>query len=357
MKDYSDTERKASWLVSKIGQLRHGPNLSSPQYASIHKVVSDELMGSDHLDVVTRALGELDEEGATRLLKTIEHCSETFYYSSSVLSVIALPMAVWWRSPKDHGYRLSRVNRDAINELGQVLAGREGIRRVVFDTRPFSFAQVFSASARNFREYLWHLNAGTQVAWGHPAPLAVHSQADPMWQMVYFLGLEVSDPVAPRTLMGKELSANLPGGQSSFMNLVCSALVDLNHFHSYCPGVWYLHDALRQGEKALRRQRLHALMASVHGALPKNLPIHVIYSTAIPSVTVDLIVSKGWLHIAGTWKPFPGEGLSDFVQEMISVAAKIRNADFDLDFKLLEWSEFSKVTRSWGVVHSRRMAK
>jgi len=357
MKDYYDKERKANWLISEIGQLRHCTNPSSPQYASIRSVISAELLGNEHLEIATRALGDLDEEGAIRLLKIIEHCSETFYYSSSVLSAIALPMAVLWRSPKEHGYRLTRVNRDAINGLGHALAQRDGIRRVVFDTRPFSNAEVFSTSARDLREYLWHLNASTQVAWDHPASLAVHSQADPMWQMVYFLGLEVSDPAAPRTLMGNELSVNLRGGQSSFMNLVRSALVDSNHFHSYCPGVWYLHDGLRQGEKTLRRRRLLALMEAVHGANPNNSPIQVIYSTGPLSQTMDLIASKGWLHIAGAWKPFPEEGLNDFVQELILVAEKISNADIELKFKLLEWSEFSKIKRSWGIVHSLGMAK
>jgi hypothetical protein len=44
---------------------------------SVRKLVSQDLLQSDHPEVTARALGELDDSGATRLLQIVEHCSQT----------------------------------------------------------------------------------------------------------------------------------------------------------------------------------------------------------------------------------------------------------------------------------------
>jgi hypothetical protein len=344
-----DFERNVRRLVAEVRRLEQGHGgTSETALQSVRKLVSQDLLQSDHPEVTARALGELDNSGATRLLKIVEHCSQTFYYSSSVLSVIALPVGVCWRSPLERHYELKRVNRTALNALEQTLSQRDGIRRVVFDTRPFAFASTSVTSIRDLREYLWHLNAGNQVATEQPTPHVVFSQADPGWQMFYLLGLEMSDPSARRFFTGHELDHQLPLGKSEFMDSVAAALQDPRQLISHCHGVWYLHEALRQGQKALRRHRLSELLGALLRSVAGESYIHFTYSMPMLSHRIELVASKSWLHLHGRWSLFQEETINDFVQELKNATKVIFGNDSDPDINFMEWPEFAQFLTEHG---------
>jgi len=356
VQDYEHFERKVRILVRAVEQLQEWPATQGAAFQTIQKIVSDELLKRDYLEVTVRALGELGESAAARLLNIVEHCSQSFYYSTSVLSAIALPVAVCWRSPIERSYQLKRVNRSALKNLSLALSQRKGVHRVILDARPFSHAEAFMASARDLREYLWHLSAGTQVAWEHPAPTAVRSQADPMWQMFYLLGTEISDPTAARSLQGSELASHLQNGQSDFMNMVRNALHDPGDIQIYCHGVWYLHEALRHGQKALRRHHLQALFESVQRSVPNGGAIHANYSIAALSNEVEFIVRSNWLNLHAKWPLFQGEALNDFVEEVQSIARKIKNSSSGVDVEFMDWEDYVHQYH-WRMSHWSRSKK
>ncbi len=356
MQDYEHFERKVRILIRAVEQLQEWPATQGEAFQTIQKIVSDELLERNYLEVTVRALGELNDSAAARLLNIVEHCSQSFYYSTSVLNAIALPVAVCWRSPLERSYQLKRVNRTALNNLSQALSQRKGVHRVILDARPFSHAEAFMASASDLREYLWHLSAGTQVAWEHPAPTVVRSNADPMWQIFYLLGTEISDPAAERSLSGCELGNHLQNGQSDFMNLVRAALHDPGDIQIYCHGVWYLHDALRHGQKALRRHRLQALLESMQLSVSNGGAIHANYSVAALSNRVEYIVRRDWLNLHGKWPLFQGEGLTDFVEEMKSIKRKIKSNSSEIYVEFMDWEDYVR-EYYWQMPHWSRSNK
>ena len=99
MNQQDDFERNVRRMVASVQRIEQGQwGNSEAAFQAARKLVSQDLLQSDHPEVTARALGELDDSGATQLLQIVEHCSQTFYYGSSVLSVIAIPVGVYWRS-------------------------------------------------------------------------------------------------------------------------------------------------------------------------------------------------------------------------------------------------------------------
>jgi hypothetical protein len=343
MKERDDFDRKVNKMVSDVQFVEKWPAASAAKLKNIRQVVSEELLERDHMEVTARALGALEEPEASRLLKIVEDCSQTFSYSSCALTAMAMPVAIQWRSPLNHSYRLKRVSRTALDAMAHALSQFPGIRRVVFDARPFVIPDIVATSARNLREYLWHLNAGTQEAWGDPAPTIVYSRADPAWQMVCFLGLEIADPNVTPGMSGAGTASEIASGQCEFMGLVRTALSDPACLQFHCHGVWPLHEALRQAQKALRRHRLQEVMQSLRTSATQVCALRVIYSQPALSQQVHWVVSRAQLHLHGQWPLFQGEFLSDFVQELIRTVSELSGDNAILEFEFVKWGEFERV--------------
>jgi hypothetical protein len=317
MRTYDIFEHQAQSLVGLVRRCE-GFNGASPQLEELLKhFVATELLGRGNLDVIARALGELDEAQARRLNDMVNHCSQTFYHSTEIWSAIAVPIAVQWNRAKDAAFALRRADADCVNALAAVIRQCTGAQKVTLDRHLYSAHALFMASAHQMHDHLRQvITKGQRLA---PAikPLEVRSSNEAPWRMVYFLGAEIIDLQSKRRLN----EAGVQDAMQCFLHLGEDALTSRDSAmfkrgvvgKTICHPPMYLHDAIQHGEQAMRGYRLRHMIDEIS---KEEKSIQLFYALDAFSQTYEILLVVKWLAFELRWKLFAGERFEAFVDEI-----------------------------------------
>ena len=244
-------------MLKKVRRLAASGRMDQAAYEAVRMQVSAEIMKDGRPDVVTAALGELNDAHAEHLLnEIITHCSETFYFPDRILKAIVVPVAVRVRANKEGELTLFEGREDDLATIATTIERKMGSRRVVFDNRLYPANNLYYARPRTMRDFLSKLEAGERQADGGPKSVTLNAQANSDWEMIYFLGVEILDPGAPACLNSEVAQRAL----YTFRSHAEWAIQESNQVlfntrvnaDAKCYGFHYVNEAVKIGEQQIR---------------------------------------------------------------------------------------------------------
>ena len=121
-------------LVSAVRALVRSDGKDGAALEIVRKQVTEELMNTECLPVVTAALGKLrDEPGAALLEQSVGHHRDTFYLPDRTLSAVVVPVAIRLTSRLDGDVQLSEVHQNYVDYIAREIEREVESRKLVFD--------------------------------------------------------------------------------------------------------------------------------------------------------------------------------------------------------------------------------
>ena len=300
-------EHQVDSLVKDVCRLHQSQGLDQKTYQKIRTQVSGELVNQGRLEIAAAALGGIDDEGACdRLEDIISHCSENFFLEDRVLSAIAVPLS-------SAALSLGEADANWLSVLEQMATRITHARRVILDTRLFEGKTLFYCSANKLYQYLRHLEAGSQTTVEVPQPCTVKSDENSSWQMVYLLGVQVTDLNSERALDTIETQRAL----GKWTHRAEWALTQNPRVmftkgisaQAQCHGFHYLGQGLRVGEDIIRGYRLQEALVNFDQG---DQGVSFFYVHVWTDFQVLLLVVSHVMTIEIRWKLMGAETLDGF---------------------------------------------
>ncbi len=184
-----------------------------------------------------------------------------FSMRDGILSALVVPVAVRLQSLDKGELVIFHGVKEPLNALARVMAQRAGVRQVLFDSRLYEGVGLRLHGMQERPDFWWHLRAQEECPDGGPRFANVRSQVQPQWKLVYFLGVEVTEPGAMLSLNEDQTQRDLwvarqypERALSSHAAVARERRVSLD---ARCFGIWYLSHGLRVGDEILRRKFKH----------------------------------------------------------------------------------------------------
>jgi hypothetical protein len=295
-------------------------------------------------------MGLISEEEGGLLNEIVSHCSTTFYQSGKIVSAIAVPVALLWKSRQDRIYCLNRGERAVLESLAMKVQKRVGSQQVVLGSHLYSGSEIFGTSARDLRCRLNGLMSGSKL-YGRPIPSPLRSRIDSQWEMRYFLGVEVlndsSSPKLDDSEVQRTLVQWLSLGEYAVSPHDSSKSIGPQDRTAKCLGINYLNYAIKTGEKAIRSLRLGLLVEYVSDAAHL---VEITYCRTEISNHMEIMVSGDWFTLEYRWKVFCGESFEDFYREVCLASRKVNENCEEIIISALDYFEFLNAKSSTKLV-------
>jgi len=344
-------EHQVDALVKDVCRLHQSRGLDQKTYQKIRKQVSGELVNHGGLEIAAAALGGIDDEGACdRLKDIISHCSENFYLEDRVLSAIAVPVGFRMKSSASAALTLVEADANYLSVLEKMATRITNARHVVLGTRLFEGKTLFYCSANKLYQYLRHLEAGSQTTVEVPQPCTVKSDANPSWQMVYLLGVQVTDLNGERDVDTLETHRAL----GKWTHRAEWALTQNPRVlftkgisaQAQCHGLHYLGQGLRVGEDIIRGYRLQTALVNFDQG---DQGVKFYYVHVWTDFQVLLLVVSHVMTIEIRWKLMGAETLDGFREQLRQAIAVTMPTDTILAMEQVELYDYQKLARENGL--------
>jgi hypothetical protein len=335
-------------LVKDIHQLEFGQGADQALFQKIRRQVSGELLNLGRLEICSAAIGELhDENSVTRFRAIINHCSQHFYLQDRVLSALALPLSVRMKTAIDDPFTLKDADADHLHALAEVSKNLSGASRFQFDNRLFAGRTLFYCNARKLFAHLRQLEAGIQ----QPNEGLLHghiSTGTDGWQVVYLLGVAVSDLQAPLRI--DELQQVLGNwthlaawSVEQHKQVVFSKGVTVQ---ADCHGFHYLDRAVEVGENALRGHQLQSLLANLN---PGDKYIKFYYVHDLVNFQVKLVVVSSAMTVEHKCKLMGAETLDGFRRELAIAINTVLGSHHALGVQEVSLYDYTQLAHTHGL--------
>ena len=307
-------DRQVLALADKVRRLQASGGKEPALYESIRKQVSGELINQGKLEVVAATIGELClEEGACQsLTDLVTHCSQHFYLEDRVLSAFVLPVAFRIKGPLEAPVLVSRGDADSIASLALMIKCTTGARAVWIDPHLFD-KSLFYASARQVHDHLRQLETGDKHPMAGLRPVIVRSATEPEWQMLYFLGVQVTDLNSPRLLEDPAVQRNLANWTYHATDALtqCREVLFNRNVKPQAQnhGIWYLNRGIFEGENAMRGHRLQSMLANFDQGVKG---VKFFYTHVLAEFQVKLLICSHLLAVEFVWKLLGAETMDGF---------------------------------------------
>ncbi len=344
-------EHQVDALVKDVCRLHQSQGLDHKTYQKIRTQVSGELVNQGRLEIAAAALGGLDDEGACdRLKDIISHCSENFFLEDRVLSAIAVPLGLRMQSVGSAALSLGEADANWLSVLEQMATRITNARRIVLDTRLYDGKTLFYCSANKLYQYLRHLEAGSQTTVEVPHPCTVKSDENPSWQMVYLLGVQVTDLNGERALDTIETQRVL----GKWTHRAEWALTQNPRVlftkgiraQAQCHGFHYLGQGLRVGEDIIRGYRLQETLVNFDQG---DQGVKFFYVHVWTDFQVLLLAVSHVMTIEIRWKLMGAETLNGFREQLRQAIAVTMPTDTILVMEEVELYDYQKLARENGL--------
>jgi len=307
------TNQKAITLHALIKRLEITKNGDPCALEAVRKIVSDELLGSQGLEVTAQVLGYLNANEARRLNDIVNYCSTNFNNNQKLLNAIAVPMSMFWKSRINRTYTIYGGNQDDLDTFALNIKNEINADEIKLENKLYTIDELIRTSPANLLERLQSIINGSQNYTNHPIPSSIRSRIDLTCQMRYFLGVEIQHPDERRILDSEETQRSLQKwlylaeeAVAKKRSLLIEGTPDRT---ATCHGIFYLERATKIGEKVIRGQRLKSLIENVAS---NEYRIEIFHSFNPLFNHVDLLVSSEWLTLKYRWLLFADESTADF---------------------------------------------
>ncbi|RFO96391.1 hypothetical protein DIC66_13885 [Rhodoferax lacus] len=304
-------------LVSLVQRLEGTKGNDEGHKERVRNFVSFELIGRGSADVIARALGELDDQGADRLNDMVNHCSQTFYRRDEVWNTIAIPVALNWNIQQDSAFRSNRGDDGCLKELAHGIRQCAGSQAVVLDRHFYSATELYRAEARQLHDHLQQLVIGAPRLAPALQSMSLRSVNESSWRTTFLLGSEIID----RKDRSRLQDPGVQDALQSYLHLGADALTGRNSAmfrrgargETVCHGPLYLRDAIRSGAKALRGYRLRQMLREI---AKEEKRVTLYYAFDPMRYAFELLLAGKWLAFGLRWALFSDEVNDNFLKEV-----------------------------------------
>ena len=340
MSELGDIEREANILANQVRRLHATKCADKDLEKRVRSFVANELLEKGELAVTAWTMGLISEKEGGLLNEIVSHCSTTFYQNGKILSAIAVPVALLWKSRQDRIYCLNRGERARLESLATKAQKRVGAQQVVIGPHIYLGSEIFGTSARDLRYRLNGLMSGSKL-YGRPTPSPLRSRIDNQWEMRYFLGVEVlndsSNPKLDDSEVQRTLLQWLSLGEDAVLPHDSSKSIGPHDRTAKCLGINYLNNAIKTGEKAIRILRLGLLVEYVSESAHM---VEITYCRAEISNHMEVMIAGDWFTLEYRWRIFCGESFDDFYRDVCLASRKVNDSCEEVIISALNYSEY-----------------
>lgn len=338
-------------LVGAVRRLNASNGADAEAYTAVRRQVTGELVNRGSLDMVSAAMGILGETASGRLKDVVSHCSEKFYFEDRVLCAIVVPVAIRLVSRVGGQIEIDKARPLDLSTTAKLLERRSGAKKVVFDTRLYDAKTLFHTKPKNLSTFLSQLADGEVLPEGGPRSITVRSAPEPQWQMVYFLGVQVTEPDAP-------LMMNEEGLQRAMAQWRCHIewaitehpAVMMNKSvtaNARGHGYWYLREGVRRGENLVRKQKLKDLISNFDQGVDG---VYFNYTHDLIGFQVKLLLSSHLMTVEFRWKLFADESVDDFRAALDEVIDLLIPANEVIEKREIDMFDYDALAQKRGLV-------
>jgi hypothetical protein len=310
-------------MVEDISRLDNSGGSDSAALARIRTTVSRELLTGDVLEITMGALGVLEQDSAAqRLMDAVSYCSEHFQMEDRILSAVVLPVSIQLCAKNMLPMSICTGERSDLRELATKMVQTMGTRKVIFDTRLYKGADLNLMKYRDLREFLLQLEAGIFYPKGGPRGIEVQASSDAAsWQLVFFLGVEVTDLQSYPRLNDWPIQTQSTGWRDHpSASIEYSNEVLLNEdikVRAESHGVFYLLRGLEAGERGLRSLRIGEMLTALgtNGAGLKIFCTHDENTFQMRTLMISPLMT-----LEHKWRMYRDENLWEFQRELERLA-------------------------------------
>lgn len=315
--------RQLESLANDLRLLAESNEQDQRTFERVRTAVSGYLMSGARWTVLSACEGTLEHEAEKLMLRRmIRACRQRFDFEDRTVHAIVAPVAVQLHSEAHAGQGVNEGAADMLTLPSLILAKRLGATKVVFGNRLYAGKDLFYADARKLRELLLCLEAGDQPSETVIRPQLVQADANPAWQVVYFLGAAVMAPGHDMAIDEEEVQAEIISLRQQF----AGALTGLNrvafnrevHASAVGEGVWSLEAGVHLGESLRRRHALEQVLARF-GRTSTEAALW--YAEDRMENCVRLLVGAPGSAAEFRWDLLVGEPLTGFQQCLAAAAA------------------------------------
>lgn len=255
-------DRQVDILVENVKALAASRGYDLATAKKVRAAVAADLLNPEK-SKLNAALERLAGTNAAECLQqVIADCRQHFDLGSRSMSVLIAPVAVRLRTRKSTPVSIQRAGHEDLNTLSLLANARLGSKKVVFDRRIYSAADLANARSAQLLELgqaLLRDEADPDVGMSSYKLL---SNDDWAWEMVYLLGFEERDP-------GDTPVANEAETQAELHRWLCYAETAISQVDQILfdddveaevkpHGIWYAAEGLKRGEDLIRAYRVNA---------------------------------------------------------------------------------------------------
>lgn len=304
--------RQLQRFVDSVERWSLGGAVDGQLEAAIRNQICGELLNIGSLSVVREALASLGGKPAGKRLKAlVDDCGQRFRLEDRTLSVIVAPVAVRLSAQKGQPQHHRYPRTSDIRSLETMMQASLGCIDVVFDRRLYDGRALWGARPMDLLEFCKRLEAGDELPEGGPPSVKLADKRVGQWQMVYLLGVVVSEP-------DKDVEIDEDDAQRKLMPWRCYAewsLYEVDHSlrmgemsekKSICYGMLSLKKGVQYGENVFRAHLLEALMKEfVQGATG----VWFYYALDAQANAVRLLITGAPMTVEFRWQLLRGETL------------------------------------------------
>lgn len=338
-------------LVQDVLLLERSQGNDQQVYKRVRKQVSGELIHQGQLEITAAAIGALEDEAAISLLQSIvSHCSEHFYLSDRVLSAIALPVTFQMQSPPSCPLELQVGDASHLETLATVSRNLTQSRLMVFDNRLYSGQALFYSNAAKVYRHLCQLEVGVCHPEEGIKTNTASSNTDDCRQMLYFLGVQVTDLTHPRDLDSLE-SQRILGNwthRAEWALTQCDPVLFAKGTRALaqCHGFHYLGRAVAEGEEIRRGLLLQSALANFDAG---DHGVRLLYAHEFIHFQVKLLVISQAMVIEHCWKLMGSESIEGFRSQLdMAIALVLHRRDVQ-EVRQVELYDYEKLAREQGL--------
>jgi len=311
-------EHQVQLLADRVRRLESSHGADQASYEWIRKQVSSELINKSRPEVASAALGELGcEHAGERLKDMLTHCSEHFYFEDRVLSAIAVPVAFRMKAPANNQIEISEGERRNLTTLAAMARNVTGSRNMVFDSHLYDGKGLYCCSAKRLLGRLQHLEKGILSPEVGPTKRVINAQSEPAWQMLYLLGVQVTDVEGGRVVNDENSQRRLGNWtyHAEWALSQCNKVLSDRGItaQAQAHGFWYLSRGIQEGEDKIRGHRLKSLLANFDQGV-RGVKFHYVHESV--EFQVRLMIVSQPMTVEFQWKLMGDESLDGFCKEL-----------------------------------------
>ncbi|MGB8861520.1 MAG: hypothetical protein WCC60_19855, partial [Ilumatobacteraceae bacterium] len=301
--------------------------------------------------IVTATKIELGQGPERELLeRIITHCRQTLYFEDRTVTAVVMPVAVCLRTSTDGGVVIGEGSAQVLKSVASLLKAKTGARNVAFDRRLFEGRALHGASTPSLRDLLLQIEAEVDPPEGGPKPWDLCSLREPVWQMVYFLGVVVT---APDQVLLIDTEA-MQRGLVQWRRKGAEAVLSCNQIffdrevsaEGVCEGFWTLDCGVRKGEDLQRSYHLESLIARLE---PGVGGVQFRYLNDWRDGHIRLLVTCNHLTVEHRWRLLVGEKVDGFSGALDRAIALHLGGVNDVDKCELDLYDYEALVRQKGL--------